>query len=159
MSKLNIYLAGNITSDTRTFEWRQQFIELFNLDPKNVNFNIINPASTEFDKQLLKGTYTEDAYTSLKAKASYSQNIFRAKDYQLIKKTDIVVVNLDIIDYNRPLIGTIQELVWCKDVFYIPTIGIMGENVYCKHPWIKECLSAEVNNIEESIKLVFDFFS
>lgn len=153
-----IYLAGNITKDIRTFQWRKDFTELIYDEFYRDDIEIINPANTEFDKRLMNGHY-KTTKQSLKQKNIKSQNIFRAKDYQLIKNSDIVVVNLDIIDMERPLVGTIQELAWCKDIFYIPTIGIVGDskNIYCNHTWINECLSARVKTVEDAIVFISEY--
>jgi len=155
---VNCYLAGNITKDVRTFEWREHFIELIYKKFDKDKIRIFNPASTEFDKRLSNGYYKTTSQ-SLKQKNIKTQNIFRAKDYQLIKNSDIVVVNLDIIDMERPLVGTIMELAWCKDIFYVPTIGIVGnsKNIYCNHPWINECLSARVVTDEDAVEFISQY--
>lgn len=156
--KPTIYLAGNITKDIRTFEWRNKFTELIRAEYTKDQIALINPAMTEFDKKLRAGYYKTTAQ-SLKQKNIKTQNIFRAKDFQLIKNSNIVVVNLDIIDMERPIVGTIMELAWCKDIFYVPTIGIVGDesNIYCKHPWINECLSAKVKDEEEAVKFIKEY--
>ena len=71
-----------------------------------------------------------------------------------------MVVNLVLFDLERPMIGTIQELVWAHDQFYIPIVGIVGDddNVYCKHPWIDECLSAKVEDIIACKELIYNYF-
>jgi nucleoside 2-deoxyribosyltransferase len=156
--KSRIYLAGNITKDVRTYSWREDFTELMYDFFDEDRIRIINPANTEFDKKLATGYY-KTTKQSLKQKNIKTQNIFRAKDYQLIKKSDIVVVNLDIVDLERPLVGTIMELAWCRDIFYMPVIGIIGDgkNIYCNHPWITECLSARVETIESAVEFISDY--
>jgi len=153
-----IYLAGNITKDVRTFEWREDFTELIYKRFNEDRIKIINPAKTEFDKKLSSGHYKTTAQ-SLKQKNIKTQNIFRPKDYQLIKSSNIVVVNLDIVDMERPFVGTIMELTWCKDIFYVPTIGIIGDgkNIYCNHPWINECLSARVATAEDVVEFISQY--
>ena len=153
-----IYLAGNITKDIRTFQWREDFTDLIFKKFNKNKVKIINPASTEFDKKLSSGHYKTTRH-SLKQKNIKTQNIFRAKDFQLIKHSNIIVVNLDIIDMERPIVGTIMELAWCRDIFYVPTIGIVGnsKNIYCNHPWINECLSAKVKTTEDAVEFISQY--
>ena len=155
-----IYLAGNITLDPRTFEWREEFERLVEAEGLHElhDIEILNPAHTEFDKDMLSGKLGGPK-KALRMKRELSQNIFRPKDYQLVKSTTLIVVNLDIIDQKRPIIGTVQELCWARDIFYIPVIGIVGEstNIYCRHPWILECLSAKVKTVADSVEMVTNF--
>lgn len=164
-----IYLAGNITDDVRTFQWRDEFEKIMN-DYVNEGFiEIENPANTEFDKQLRSGKIKADlgnirkqdfGNEMMRNKVKSSQFLFRAKDYQIIKNSNLIVANLHIIDEKRPIIGTIQEFVWAHDIFYLPIIGIMGDysNIYCNHPWMLECLSAKVETVRDAADLVLDFF-
>lgn len=154
------YLAGNITKDKRTFEWRHEFERL--VDDSGLrelhDIEVVNPARTEFDKRLLAGKY-KTTRQSLLQKSMQSQGIFRPKDFQLIKGSTLMVANLAIIDDERPIVGTVQELAWARDIFYIPVIGILGDgnNIYCQHPWIQECLSASVRTEKDALDFIVDF--
>jgi len=148
-----IYLAGNISSDLRTYEWREQFVKLVANEPSIVT---INPCANKFNQSMKTADTTGMEF--LKEAQNRSQKILRAKDYQLVSMCSCVVVNLG---YNtkKPMIGTIQELVWAHDLFYTPVIAICPEeNIYTSHPWVDECISAKVETIEEASNLVKTFF-
>ncbi len=150
-----IYLAGNISEDTRTFEWRERFIELLANEPRVV---MMNPCENEFDQGMK--AVEEGGLNFVKEIAKRSQKILRAKDYQLIKISSIVIANLELYSPERPMVGTIQELTWAHDVFYVPVLAICGkeDNVYNTHPWVDECCSAKVETVEEAAILVKEFF-
>lgn len=150
-----IYLAGNIIEDIRTYEWREKFTKLME-DIQNVV--IVNPCANKFN-QAMKNVGKDGLEFTTEAKKR-SQKILRAKDYQLIKMCSIIVVNLGIVHSEKPMIGSIQELTWARDIFYIPVIGITnGENnIYTQHPWIDECISAKVETVEEAVEMIKTFF-
>ena len=150
-----IYLAGNISEDNRTYEWREEFSSYFDETPNAV---IINPCANKFNQAMKNAT--PDGLAFIKEAVKRSQKILRAKDYQLIKICSLVVVNLGFVNDKKPLIGTIQELTWAHDVFYVPVIGITSgeDNAYTNHSWIDECLSARVETVEEAANMVKDFF-
>lgn len=164
-----LYLAGNITDDPKTFIWRENIENKLKDHTEEGLIRIENPANTEFDKELRNGKISGDLGSvkkqdfgneMMRAKVKQSQFIFRAKDYQIIKQTTVMIANLHIIDEKRPIVGTIQEFVWAHDIFYIPIIGIMGDysNIYCNHPWMLECLSTKVKDEHEATELILDFF-
>lgn len=150
-----IYLAGNISEDNRTYEWREKFTKLMNDEPNAV---IINPCANKFNQGMKNAT--PDGMAFIKEAVKRSQKILRAKDYQLIKICSLVVAHLGYVGDKKPLIGTIQELVWAHDVFYTPVIAIRNneDNAYTNHPWIDECCSAKVETVEEAVSMVKDFF-
>jgi hypothetical protein len=71
-----------------------------------------------------------------------------------------MIANIGLVSNSKPLIGTVQEMVWARDIFYIPCISLtMGvENAYTTHPWIRECSSAIVETTKEAADLVKEFF-
>ena len=150
-----IYLAGNISEDQRTYEWREEFTELLSDEPLII---IVNPCANAFNQAMRNGP--KDGLKFTQEAKKRSQKILRAKDYQLIKMCSVVVANLWLDTPKKPMVGTIQELVWCHDIFYIPVIGICNDvkNIYTQHPWIDECCSAKVNTVKEAVQMVKDFF-
>jgi len=150
-----IYLAGNISEDNRTYEWREDFTELMS-DVDNVV--VVNPCANKFN-QGMKNT-TSEGVAFVKEAKKKSQKILRAKDYQLVKMSSVIVVNLELHNVNRPMIGTVQELAWASDVFYVPVIAITGKegNIYTHHPWIDECCSAKVETVDEAAEMIKTFF-
>ena len=150
-----IYLAGNISEDNRTYEWREEFTELME---GISNVVIVNPCANKFNQGMKNAT--EDGISFVKEAKKRSQKILRAKDYQLVKMSSVIVVNLELISMEKPLIGTIQELTWARDVFYIPVIAITGkeDNIYTSHMWVDECCSAKVETVEEAAEMIKTFF-
>ena len=150
-----IYLAGNISEDIRTYEWREKFTSYFKEEPKVV---IVNPCATEFNQTMKDSSKDGIEFTKLAVKRS--QKLLRAKDYQLVKMCNCIVVNLALANPEKPMVGTVQELTWARDIFYIPVIGITEgvTNIYTLHPWIDECCSAKVETLEEAVELVKNFF-
>jgi len=149
-----IYLAGNINEDPRTYEWREYFEELMGNEDKVV---VVNPCANKFN-QSIKGAGKNGLEFTREAKKR-SQKILRAKDYQLVKMCSVIVVNLELWNPEKPMIGTVQELTWARDIFYLPVIAIAGvENIYTTHPWIDECCSAKVDTVKEAVDMVRTFF-
>lgn len=152
-----IYLAGNISSDPATYNWRQEFSTKVADEPRIV---VVNPCLNEFDKHASESKISQ--MQLLKRTAKHTQKILRAKDYNMIKMCNILVVNLSLYNRERPMIGTLQELVWAHDIFYIPIISLVDKNYennpYVNHPWIEECLSAKVETVQEAVDMIKDLF-
>jgi hypothetical protein len=159
-----IYLAGNISRDDQTYLWREKFTRQIGGAVSSGDVVIVDPCANNFNQGIRKFGSSGEEF--VKEAVRRSQKILRAKDYQLIKMCNLMVVNLFLVDPEKPMIGTIQELTWASDIFYIPVIGIIGKpeerndlaKVYVKHPWVDECCSAKVETVEEAVKLVEDFF-
>jgi hypothetical protein len=150
-----IYLAGNISEDIRTYEWREKFTELMGEHRKIV---IVNPCANSFNQGMKN--VGDDGLEFTKEAKKRSQGILRAKDYQLVRMCNVIVVNLALWSPEKPMVGTIQELTWAHDVFYVPVIAITeGEaNIYTTHPWIDECCSAKVETVAEAADMIKTFF-
>ena len=150
-----IYLAGNISEDVRTYEWRERFESLMEGEDGVV---IVNPCANKFN-QAMKGE-GKDGLEFTKEAKKRSQKILRAKDYQLVKMCSVILVNLELWSPEKPMIGTIQELTWARDIFYLPVLALVGkeDNIYTTHPWIDECVSAKVDTVEEAVDMIKTFF-
>ena len=120
---------------------------------------ILDPTRNPFNTKMsrFKGTMPEFVSEAV----HQSQHLLRPKDYQMVKSASLVVAHLGIIDPGKPLIGTVVELSWAHDIFYLPVIGITGgqTNAYTDHPWINECLSAKVATEEEAAALIRNLFT
>jgi hypothetical protein len=150
-----VYLAGSISNDSRTYEWRERFTELTKGEPGLV---VVDPSTNNFNTGLRGYKKGGKVFTAEQAKRS--QTLLRAKDFQMIKICSLMVVNIGLVSDKKPLIGTIMELAWSRDIFYIPVIGITEgkSNVYVHHPWVDECISYKVETIEEAIEVIKEFF-
>ena len=150
-----VYLAGNISDDPHTYGWRERFIKLVRNDPGLV---VVNPCGNQFN-QGMRGI-NKSSLEFIKEAKKRSQYLLRAKDYQMIKICNAMVVDLVTGTDKKPLIGTIQELCLAKDIFKIPVIAITHneDTPYTHHPWIDECCSAKVDTVEESVEMIKTFF-
>ncbi len=150
-----VYLAGNISEDNRTYEWREEFIRYFTGEE---NFVIVNPCANAFNQGMKNAA--ADGIEFTKKALERSQGILRPKDYQLVKMCNAIVVNLALFSPEKPMIGTVQELTWAHDIFYVPVIAITEgtKNIYTLHPWITECCSAKVETVEEAAEIIKTFF-
>ena len=150
-----VYLAGNINENPKTYEWREEFTELMGNDP---NVVIVNPCANNFNKNMRASG--RDGLDFVKEAVKRSQKILRAKDYQLVKMCSAMVVNLCFSNPEKPMIGTIQELVWAHDIFYTPVIAITNgeDSIYTRHPWVDECCSAKVETVADAVEMFKTFF-
>ena len=150
-----IYLAGSISEDIRTYEWRERFTELTKDEKRIV---VVNPCANSFNQGMKE--VGKDGLAFAKEAKKRSQRILRAKDYQLVKMCNAIVVNLALASPEKPMVGTIQELTWARDIFYVPVIAITGgvDNIYTNHMWIDECCSAKVETVEEAADMIKTFF-
>ena len=86
-----------------------------------------------------------------------SQAIF-TRDYQCVKRADLLVVNTDTFGQDRPLLGTIFELAWAFE-HHVPVIMITKEEMYKKHPFLEHNVAWYFENVEELLeKKCINFF-
>ncbi|GAG25262.1 unnamed protein product [marine sediment metagenome] len=150
-----IYLAGNISKDNRTYQWREVFADLMKHDP----VVILNPCDNAFNRQYreLHRMELEDEACKL---VKDSQGILRLKDFQMVKIASVVVMNLVLFELDRPMVGTIVEHTWAVDVLNVPIIGIVGDGKgpYSEHSWLTRPLAAMVEDIEEAVYVIRRYF-
>jgi len=153
-----IYLAGAISSNPETYKWREDFEFLMRKEVLYKKIVVVNPCRNAFNQSI--NGYNGDGMEFIKEAKKRSQRILRSKDRQLIKICNLVIVDLALYEPEKPLIGTLMELTWAHDVFYMPIISITRnvENAYTTHPWIDECCSAKVETVEEAAEMVKTFF-
>jgi len=157
-----VYLAGTISSDTRTYEWRENFEFLTREERLYRKLIPVNPCRNKFNQSMSK--FKGSGNDFIKMAKTKSQQILRAKDKQLLSMCNLMLMDISIYDPNKPHIGTIQELTWAHDIFYMPIIAIIGDsrsvdnNPYAQHMWIDECCSAKVETVEEAVDLIKTFF-
>lgn len=151
---LKIYLAGNISKDPQTYLWRQEITQKLSGAP----VEMVDPCRNGFNQLMRNNRDGGLAFTQEAARLS--QNLLRPKDYKLIEGCDLMVVNLAVVDISKPLIGTITEMAWAHDIFYMPIIGIMPgtPNIYSTHPWVIGILSAQTYDIAGAVNLIQNFF-
>ncbi len=150
-----VYLAGQINENPQTYLWREEFTKLVSDEPGIV---VVNPCANKFNAGI-KG-FGSNGLEFAKEAVKRSQKILRAKDYQLVKMCNVIVVHLCFSTPEKPMVGTIQELTWASDIFYTPVIAITNgeESIYTTHPWIDECCSAKVQTVEDAAIMLKTFF-
>lgn len=150
MAKKRIYLAGNISSDPATYKWRDKATKLLEEE-----YTVLNPANNKFNRGLLKA-YKENPEEF--KKGAIDKRILVVKDYQLVAGSDIILVNMQIITPEKPVIGTLFELAWAW-YLKIPVIAIIADNWFCQHPFTVASFSATADSLEEAVHLIKYFFN
>ena len=148
---VKVYLAGNISSNPETYEWREVATQL--LTPY---YEVLNPSSNPFNTALLK-EFTGDIESFKVAAINRAQHILLVKDYNLVLSANIILANMALVTPGKPLIGTLFELAWAWQLRK-PVIAIVGDNWYCKHPFPTSTFAATANSVEDACMLIHEFF-
>ena len=94
-------------------------------------------------------------YYNFNEKRHKSEKEVMQFDLSLVKKSDIVIVNLDGINTS---IGTSMELYECYRS-NIPVIAFSSDEEYENiHPWIRECITRHESNMEDAATYIKDFY-
>ena len=146
-----IYLAGNISNDPRTYEWREEYKQLV----EGELFVCMDPCDNQFNQDH-KGNVAH-----VKENPPEYLGLLMPKDYHMIKKASIMVVNLELWTPEKPMIGTIFEMGWAIRDFFLPVIAIVGDGTspYCTHIWMQACISTKVKDVKEAAEVTRYFFA
>jgi len=155
-----VYLAGNISSDLRTYEWREKFTEM--CAESELPVVILNPCNTLFNQEMKKYLKRGGKNFFKQATSKFPIGVLPGKDYQMVKISTLIVANFQLIDPKKPSIGTVVEVNWAREL-NIPVIQIIDEStdhgkLYANHPFIDWAVSAKVTNLEEAFDIVKNFF-
>lgn len=153
-----VYLSGPISTDIRTFQWREQFEQ--EIDRRNLEIAVINPCRSKFDQILYKQMKEQGQIDYFKESKKIPAGVLKRKDRQQVRISSLIVVNLAIHDPKKPTIGTIYELAWA-DEMHLPVIAIVDEqqhDIYANHPFIADSISQRVSSLNESIDIIENFF-
>lgn len=156
-----IYLAGNISDDIRTYEWRIRFEE--ESKNRNLPIEIMNPCNNLFNTRIApkkKGKNRGSLFD--RAVSQKGKGVLPLKDFSMVKICTLIVANLALVYTEKPMIGTVFELAWA-DSLKIPVIAIVDEThtlgkLYSQHPFIERCISTKVDDEIEAIDIIEDFF-
>lgn len=154
-----VYLAGNISGDPRTYEWRENFEN----EIKKRGWDklvVLNPCSTRFNRIVKSSSNKREDF--FKSAQRRKIGVLPLKDYQMIKICSIIVANFKLFTSEKPIIGTIYEMAWAR-ILMIPVIAIVDEStplgkLYSRHPFQNYHISERVNNEIEAIDLIEEFF-
>lgn len=147
-----IYLAGPITEDPKTHQWRRETTRLL-----GDKFLINDPCSSRFDRETLKEA-GGDAKKIHDLIDQHQAEILLPKSYQSVKECDIILVNFSIEPTDRPIIGTIMEIAWAWANHKV-IIAIDGRGYYTRHPMITGTVNAWADTLEEAIEIIKEFFT
>jgi len=80
------------------------------------------------------------------------------RDYNSVKKANLIVANLNTFGQERPSVGTFCELAWAWEQKK-PIVIITEKEYYIKHPFINYFASWIVKNVEEVVgKKIIPYF-
>ena len=132
-----IYLAGLINTKTpRTIEWRENATGVL-----SSVFQVLDPLRGE--SNLENNGMTSDIN---------SRGII-TRDYQDIKDSDVVMVNLTTYGSTRPLLGTMFELAWCWH-WHKPVIAFVEDEKdrwMLEHPFVIEVCGEVFKELSEAM--------
>lgn len=158
---LTIYLSGNISPNPETFKWRMDFAaEMQRRIMAEAQYKILDPCHTQFNIKLkeLADAGNRKKYMTYR---NSSKRILPAKDFNMLSQSNVMVVNLELADPEKPPIGTTHELCWSRHVLRgVTVIAIVGKkpNVWATHPFQVECIHHTVVGVPQAVQTVIDFF-
>jgi len=163
-SPISIYLMGQISIKApETHAWRKRLHDKFHGSPR---YNIIDPCNNEFNRSLLRESQKsvhddKDHCTIREALKVKGHDIIVPKDRLYVRTCDIGIVNLNLYDPDKPLIGTMFELAWFYDQPHKTVIGFYNgdsEAIYKGHPFISKTVTAWVDDEYQAVDLVRCYF-
>ena len=136
MSKIKCYLAGKMSGLTyeQMNNWRRK-IEVMLLD---YDFQCINPV---------------DFYNFEMDRSSYTDKEVKEFDLLAVKKSELVIINLEYPD----TIGTAIELHMAQE-WGIPVIAFGRTKERPVHPWMDLCITKECVTMEEVVDYIVGFY-
>ncbi len=154
----HIYLMGNISSDDRTYFWREIITVLFKNDPVVIQ----NPCDNAFNRRLRelhRQLPCAERDAAIAHQLATAQRTLRPKDYVMLKISSLAIWNTTYDNPERPTMASIVEHTWCIDLFKIPVIMIaQPDSPFLKHSWFAQYSAAIVKDIEDAVFHVREFF-
>ena len=147
-----VYLAGPITEDPKTHQWRREVRKAL-----SEKFIIDDPCASKFDRETLKEA-DGDAVKIHELVDQHQSEILLPKSYQSVLACDIILINFSIEPTDRPIIGTVMEIAWAW-ALHKTIIAIDGRGYYTRHPMIKGTVNAWAKNLEEALEIIAEFFT
>jgi len=165
MIDIKVYLAGQITADPRTYEWRKEIWDYFYtrrgliLDKR---FIIKDPCRNKFSQEALKKYLGSSMEFKEGISSNKVSNILPSRDLGYVFWSNVGIANMNHYDKTRPFIGTLFEL--CG-YFLNPTktvIGILNgdpdKDANCFHPFVRKTVDVWTKDPEEACKILEDLF-
>ncbi len=144
MNRLSIYLAGYIqgTVIEECKAWRNQIIDHYeNWKDSGLAYpiNWMNPLNGESE-------ISDDGL-----KSSVPPNFIFHKDKQCVKRSDLLIVNMDTFGQDRPLTGTQWEMCWAEDND-IPIFMITKDQMHHEYPFYIPSISWYFESVDEMLE-------
>jgi len=140
-----IYLAGTISEDERTFQWRKDATALLEM----YSIEAIDPM-----RNVDLGSLANEGLC-----ANIPQETYFARDLSDISRCCAMIVNLLYADsINRPSIGTYFEIGYAY-AYGIPVVVISDDPSTISHPFIRLPAMGIVETLEEAIDLIVFYLS
>lgn len=153
-----LYLAGHITANPITYEWRSM-VENYFKDNKWID--VINPGSSLFDQTASKNSDNSKNDFSITVLKEKGISLLPHKDREYVKRSNIGFVNMNMYSSEKPPIGTFFELSWYFDSPEKMVIGIFDgdpeKDFQCAHPFVKETIQVWVKTPLEACQLLERF--
>jgi hypothetical protein len=158
--KLKIYLIGQITKNTITYDWRRNIRLIANGYPPILkqNLEIIDPCSNYYSKKMLDQTISNNTSFSKAIIATKQASVFPAVDEGYVKYSNACICNANHYTPETVFVGTIFELAWYKKEPWKPVIGVFlgdpKEDYLCSHPFVWDTVHTWVKTPEEALTLL-----
>ncbi|MCK9542115.1 MAG: hypothetical protein M0R03_08805 [Novosphingobium sp.] len=147
-----IYTAGFMAGEVQEqcLEWRKKIIKHFKYYKKE------NETQWTSYPVVILDAYNGPEMDTIDAKGLTSNippNAIRDGDYLSVKKSDLLIINLDNYGCDRFSWGTPTEMAWAIDLWHQPTIVICPKHLSAmlKHPFIQRA-SWVVESVDEMIE-------
>jgi nucleoside 2-deoxyribosyltransferase len=146
-----VYLAGTISADRETHEWRKQATKLL-----EQGMDVIDPGKSIYDRWIMRTAKGDhDNFNGIVQ--SEDTKLLLCKSRKGVMESDVVLVNFKIEPVGRPMIGTIMEIAWAWE-HNIPIVAIPGEGFYNKHPMVRAAVTMWVLNLALACTSIREFF-
>ena len=146
-----VYLAGLISTDhPESIKWREDACYLLGRDV---------PGAAARSPVRGKDLHTsKDGGITVAHTEGTSKDII-TRDYNDIKLSTVMLVNLNTWGSTRPLVGTLMELAWAWQM-QMPVVAFCpADNTLMRtHPFIKECVSHYCETMEEAIEFIGRYY-
>ena len=155
-----VYLAGQISSDIETYNWRVRVRGYYRNNPL---VRIIDPCLSEFNLEANKNGDAKEGF-SQKSRTEEGMVLLPYKDRNYVKISNVIFFNLNHYTKEKPLLGTMFEMAWTFDDSSKMVIGIHkgGEqerekNPFARHPFVTETVQVWVENERQACELLDRF--
>jgi nucleoside 2-deoxyribosyltransferase len=158
-NKMIFYLIGQISSDKRTYSWREDIVKRFS---NNEKIDFYNPCDNKFSQMALKLSETPQQFNEfIKANPQFSQTI-TPRDMAYVFSSDGAICNLNNYSPESPFIGTYFELAWYKLTPQKPVIGVYEndhtKSQICRNPCVWSTITLWTKTIDEACDTIQTMF-